>query len=131
MSTRLALIRDYSIVSAQTEYETIKGALDDLDFIMSVYDDEENYATFRCDDVLVNAIRKARADASSSILAANITLPGIAEVETDGMWPSLVVSHKYYRDGRRYQTVENYNPQMSPFWMGRSVMTPARTRQVV
>src|SRR5262245_6957762 len=126
ITTRLIVIRDYAIAAAQKQYDTVKAALDDLDFIMQVFDDEERLATERCDDVLVNAIRQARATAASVILAANIQRPGIVEFHVDGEWPSLVVAHKIYNDGRRYQQVEKYNPTMLNFWMGRSVIAPAR-----
>ena len=56
----------------------------------------------------------------------NIAQPGIVEYPTGGMWPSLVVAHKIYADGQRYQDIESYNPRMLPFWIGRSVIAPAR-----
>jgi len=126
ITTRLIAIRDYAIAAAQKRYDTVKDALDDLDFIMQVFDDEERLATEQCDDVLVAAIRQARATAASVILAANITRPGIVEFHVDGEWPSLVVAHKIYGNGRRYEQVERYNPTMLNFWMGRSVIAPAR-----
>lgn len=126
MTTRLAMIRDYAVAVAQKTYDTVKDALDDLDFIMQVYDEEEEIASQKCDDALVNAIYKARAMAAEVILARNIRLPGVTEFPTHGFWPSLVVAHKLYNDARRYQQVENYNPTMPAFAMGRSVIAPAR-----
>jgi hypothetical protein len=125
VTARLSLIRDFALVSGQTEYRTIRDAIVDLDFVMAVYDEEEMVATQRCDDALVTAIRKARADAASLILSQNISLPGIATTEVNGVWPSLVVAHKLYFDGKRHVEVENYNPSMIPFWMGRDVVAPA------
>lgn len=129
VSTRLAMIRDYAVKASETTYPTIKDALDDLDFVMKVYDEEEAAVTARCDDPAITAIRRARAASASQILAANITLPGIVEINVDGVWPSLVAAHKYHRDGSKYLMVEQYNPQMSPFWIGRDIVTPARTAE--
>lgn len=125
VTARLALIRDFALTSAQTSYATVRDAINDLDFVMAVYDEEEAVATKRCDDVLVTAIRTARASAAQSILAKNIALPGVVQSPTDGVWPSLIVAHKLYFDGRRYLDVESYNPQMSPFFIGRTVVAPA------
>lgn len=125
VSARLAMIRDFALTAAQTTYSTVRDALVDLDFVMAVYDEEEQIAVKRCDDVLVTAIRKARASAAQTILAQNIRLPGISESPTNGVWPSLVVSHKLYFDGTRYAEVESYNPQMSPFFVGRTVIAPS------
>jgi len=96
----------------------------DLDFIMAVYDDEERVATERCDDVLVNAIRTARASAASTILGQALNLPAVVETGAEGVWPSLVVAQKLYADGRRYGDVENYNASMPPFFIGRDVIGP-------
>lgn len=125
VTARLTLVRDFALVSAQTIYTTVRDALRDLDFIMAVYDEEEAFAVKHCDDVLVTSIRKARATAARTILAQNIQLPGISESSTDGVWPSLVVAHKLYFDGRRYLDVESYNPQMNPYFVGRSVIAPS------
>jgi len=103
----------------------VSEALIDLDFVMAVYDDEERMATERCYDVLVTAIRQARADAARLILQQNVRLPGIVTQPVQGFWPSLVVSHKLYADGRRYAQVENYNASQSPFYMGRDVVALA------
>lgn len=126
VTTRLLTIRDYATAAGMKAYDTVKAALDDLDFIMNVYDDEEEIAARRCDDVLVDAIRKARATAAATILARNIRLPGITEFPVDGHWPSVVAAHKLYADGRRYKQIEDYNPTMPPFWMGRAVVAPTR-----
>jgi prophage DNA circulation protein len=125
VSARLSLIRDYALTAAQTTYATVRDAINDLDFVMAVYDEEEAVAVQRCDDVLATAIRTARATAAQTILVENITLPGIAQSSADGVWPSLVVAHKLYFDGRRYGDVESYNPHMSPFFVGRTVVAPA------
>lgn len=125
ITTRLILIRDYAWTVAETQFDTVSQALEHLDFIMAVYDDEEQVAVQRCDDVLALAIRTARATAAATILARNIRLPGLAEYPIDGVWPSLVAAHKLFANARRFDQVEAYNPQMSPFFMGRSVITPA------
>lgn len=125
VTARLAMIRDFALVAAQSTYATVRDALVDLDFVMAVYDEEEIIATKRCDDVLVTAIRRARASAAQTILAQNIRLPGISQSAVDGLWPSLVVSHKLYSDGQRYAEVESYNPHMSPFFVGRTVVAPS------
>ena len=125
MSSRLSLIRDYALVAMQTTYPTIKAAMDDLDFVVQVYDEEELAAGNRGDDVLTNAIRDARALAVQSILQRNIRLPGLLEFNVDGVWPSLVCAHKLYADGKRYLDVENYNPEQPPYFMGRSTVGPA------
>jgi len=125
VSARLAMINDFALTSAQTTYTTIRDAITDLDFVMSVYDDEELIASRRCDDVLVAAIRKARAQAAQAILGRNIRLPGIASTNVDGVWPSLVVAQKLYFDARRYADVEAYNPAMSPLFIGRTAVAPA------
>lgn len=126
MTTRLVIAREMAVVMMQRKYKTIKHALDDLDLICAIYDEEEEAATRRCDDVLVAAIRHARAVAIEVILLANIRLPGIVEAPTDGLWPSLVVAQKLYANGQRYEEIENYNPTMMPFWMGRHVVALAR-----
>lgn len=125
MTTRLLMIRDFAVKAAMTKYKTIQDALRDLDFVMSVYDEEELAAMRKCADPLVAAIRQARATAAQAILTANIRLPGVVQIDVVGVWPSLVAAHKVYFDGRRYADVENYNPQMSPFFVGRDVITPA------
>lgn len=126
IAARLSVARDYALVAIQTRYNTVSEALADLDFIMAIYDEEEAAATRRCDDVLVTAIRKARAEAAQAMLAANIRLPGIVESNVDGVWPSLLAAHKLYGDGKRYEEVERYNPQMPPFFIGRETTAPAR-----
>ena len=125
ITARLSLIRDYALVAAQKTYTTVHAALVDLDFVVDVYDEEEEAAVAICHDELTVAIRAARAGAVRLILNKNIRLPGIVRVGVDGVWPSLVVSHKRYFDGRRYQEVENYNPHMIPFFIGRQVTVPA------
>jgi prophage DNA circulation protein len=92
---------------------------------MAVYDDEECIAINHCDDVLTAAVRDARAVAAQTILSQNIRLPGVSQSAVDGLWPSLVVAHKLYFDGARYAEVENYNPTMSPYFMGRAVVAPS------
>lgn len=126
IAARLVLARDYALVAIATTYHTVSEALQDLDFIMAVYDEEEQAATRRCDDKLVHAIRAARAEAAQAILAANIRLPGVVEYSVQGVWPSLVASHKFYGDGTRYEEVERYNPAMPPFFIGREATVPAR-----
>jgi prophage DNA circulation protein len=125
MTSRLALIRDYALVTLQTTYPTIKAALDDLDFITAIYDEEELAAAARGNDELVTAIRAARAAAESGILQQNIRLPGLLEFSVDGVWPSLVCAQKIYADGKRYMDFENYSPQSPPFFIGRSAVAPA------
>jgi len=126
IASRLALARDYALVAIQTRYTTVSEALQSLDFVMAIYDEEEAAATRRCDDKLVVAIRAARAEASQAILSANIRLPGIVESNVNGVWPSLLAAHKIYADGTRYEEVERYNPTMPPFFIGREVTAPAR-----
>jgi len=126
IAARLTMARDYALVAIATQYRTVSEALQDLDFIMAVYDEEEAAATRRCDDKLVMAIRTARAEAAQALLAANIRLPGIVEYSVQGVWPSLVASHKFYGDGTRYEEVEHYNPEMPPFFIGREATVPAR-----
>lgn len=126
MTTRLIIAREMAVTMIMRDYKTIKEALDDLDLIMAMYDEEEEEATKRCDDVLVAAIRHARATAAEAILARNIRKPGITEFAVDGFWPSLVVAQKLYGNGQRYEDVENYNPTMLSFWMGRYCIAPAR-----
>jgi prophage DNA circulation protein len=125
VTARLALVRDFALVVAQATYDTVKAALDDLDFVMAVYDEELAIATRHCDDPLVAAIYKARATAASTILGRNIRLPGLAETNVGGVWPSLVVAQKLYGDGTRYQQVENYNSLQNPYFMGRDIIAPA------
>jgi|GEM_PF-3190252 len=125
VTARLALINDFALVSAQTSYSTIKDAITDLDFVMAVYDEEEDIAARRGDDVLVSAIRTARANAAAAILSRNIRLPGVASTDVDGLWPSVVVAGKLYFDGKRYRDVESYNPQMNPYFIGRNAVAPA------
>lgn len=125
ITARLALIRDYALVTAATTYQTVHAALADLDFIVAVYDDEEVAATAICDDELVRAIRAARAGAVLTIFNHNARLPGIVHMSVDGIWPSLVIAQKRYFDGRRYDQVEAYNSHMVPFFIGRDITTPA------
>ena len=125
VAARLSLIRDYALTALQHTYATVSEALIDLDFVMAVYDDEERAATQHCYDVLITAIRQARADSVRSILAKNVRLPGIVRQEVYGQWPSLVAAQKLYADGRRYQEVESYNQDMSPFYLGRDLVAPA------
>jgi prophage DNA circulation protein len=125
VSARLSLIRDYALAALQTAYQTVTEAILALDFVMAVYDDEERLASSTCYDVLVTAIRKARADAARAILTKNIRLPGIVSSEVHGQWPSVVVSHKLYVDGRRYAQVESYNAHMVPFYIGSQIVAPA------
>src|SRR5262245_11357273 len=123
VTTRLALIRDYAVKAAETNYPTMGAGLADLDFIMAVYDDEEAAATARCDDVLVNAIRAARATAATTIIARATGLPGVVQTEAgNGIWPSLVVAQNLFGDGKRYNEVELYNATMSPFFIGRDIV---------
>lgn len=126
IAARLTLARDYALVAIQTRYTTVSEALESLDFVMAIYDEEEDAATRRCDDKLVTAIRAARAEAARQMLAANIRLPGIVEPNINGVWPSLLAAHKIYADGTRYEEVERYNPTMPPFFIGREVTAPAR-----
>jgi len=126
IAARLVLARDYALVAIATTYRTVSEALQDLDFIMAIYDEEEAAATRRCDDKLVAAIRAARAEAAQAMLSANIRLPGIVEYSVHGVWPSLLAAHKVYGDGTRYEEVEHYNPVMPPFFIGREATVPAR-----
>jgi prophage DNA circulation protein len=125
VAARLSLIRDYALTAAQTTYQTVSEAILALDFVMAVYDDEEQLASQTCYDVLTTAIRAARAEAARSILLKNIRLPGIVKREVHGQWPSVLVSHKLYADGRRLAQVEAYNAHMSPFWIGHEIIAPA------
>jgi prophage DNA circulation protein len=125
VASRLSLIRDYALTAAQTTYATVSEAFLDLDFVMAIYDDEERMAASTCYDVLATAVRRARADAARHIISQNIRLPGVVSFPVDGQWPSPVVAHKLYADGRRYAQIEAYNTQMSPFHMGRIVIAPA------
>jgi hypothetical protein len=125
ITARLAMVRDYALIVAQTKYQTVHAALADLDFVMAVYDEEEKAASANCHDELVTAIRLARAAAASIILQQNIRLPGIVSKPVEGVWPSLVVAHKLFADGTRYADVEGYNTHMAPFWLGRDVVAPA------
>lgn len=124
ITSRLSLIRDFAIVAVRTKYPTKNAAFDDLDFIMRVYDDEELAAAARCFDDVVVAIRSARAISAQAMLATSIQLPGIFTTNVQGVWPSLVVAHKLYADGSRNETVENYNPHASPFFIGREAVAP-------
>jgi len=125
VAARLSLIRDYALTAAQSTYQSVSEAILALDFVMAVYDDEELLAARSCYDVLVTAIRRARADAARGILMKNIRLPGIVTSSVHGQWPSVVVSHKLYVDGRRYQQIESYNTHMVPFYIGREIVAPA------
>jgi prophage DNA circulation protein len=122
---RLALARDLSLSVAQATYRTVGEALADLDFVMKLYDEEEAIAVHRCADELTFAIRAARAAAVRSILGANIRLPGVASIDVNGVWPSLVAAKKKYNDGRRYGDVEAYNPAMNPWFIGKTIVAPA------
>ena len=126
IGSRAERAREMAVAMTMRDYPTVKAALDDLDLIMAIYDEEEEEATRRCDDVLVAAISSARAMAAEVILARNIRKPGITEFPVDGLWPSLVVAHKLYANGQRYQEVEDYNPTMLNWWMGRYVIAPSR-----
>lgn len=126
ITTRLAIARDFAVAASVKGYRTIKEALDDLDWLMQLYDEEEEIATQHCDDSLVNAIGKARAIAAEVILGRAVRLPGIGQYNVDGVWPSLVVAQKLYNDGRRFQQVEDYNQTMSTFFMGRGVIGLSR-----
>jgi hypothetical protein len=125
VAARLSLIRDYGLTALQTEYGTVSEALLDLDFVTAVYDDEEAVAAHACYDVLVTAIRQARADVLRAILSKNIRLPGVVQSEIYGLWPSVVAAHKLFADGRRYLELESYNHSMSPFYLGRDIVAPA------
>jgi prophage DNA circulation protein len=129
IAARLSLVRDYALTSIGTTYATVAAALADLDFVMTVYDEEEEAAAVRCDDKLVSAIREARATTAQSILQANIRLPGLVTSRVNGIWPSVVVAHKLYADGRRYEEVEQYNASMPPFFIGREATIPAPPQQ--
>lgn len=122
---RLAIGRDLGLAVAQNTYRTVRDALADLDFLMKIFDEEEQIAVYRCADELTLAIREARAETARQVLDANIRLPGVVTREVHGTWPSLVVAHKLYGDGRRYADVEAYNPDMNPLFMGRTVVAPA------
>jgi prophage DNA circulation protein len=125
VTARLSLISDYALTAMQTSYPTIAAALKDLDFVVAVYDEEEQAAALRGDDVLVNSIRVARATAEDGILQRNIRLPGLLEFDMHGVWPSLVCAQKVYGDGSRYSDIENYAPQSPPFFIGRLPVAPA------
>ena len=125
ITARLSLIRDFALAVIETQYRTLQDALADLDFVMQVYDEEERAANATCNDGLTVAIRAARASAAQAILNGNIRLPGVVEMDAVGIWPSLVVAHKVYFDGRRHVDIENYNPNMSPFFIGRDIIAQA------
>jgi hypothetical protein len=124
VTSRLALIRDFAVAARMTKYPTKNAAFADLDFIMAVYDDEERAAAAHSWDDVVVAIRAARAASAQAMLVANATLPGIFTTNVNGVWPSLVVAHKLYANGTRHETVEQYNPQMPPFFIGRDAVAP-------
>ena len=122
LTSRLALVRDYALSAAQAEYATIGDALEDLDFVMLVYDEEELVTNYQCDDELTAAIRQARAVASTAILSRNIRLPGVTTFDAHGEWPSLVVAQNLYGDGRRFEQLEAYNADRgNAFFMPRTV----------
>ena len=92
VSSRLSLVGDFALTSMQYPYPNLALAVNDLDFVMQVYDEEEQVAASKGDDVLVNAITAARAQASAAILAQNIQLPGIVTYDARGQWPSPVAA---------------------------------------
>lgn len=126
VSSRLALVGDFALVSIQKPYETLTAAVEDLDFVMMVYDEEEAVASQKRDDVLVNAIASARAQATASILEQNIQLPGVVTFDAKGEWPSLVAAQNIYQDGSRFMELEAYNPTGAPFFMPRRVVGLSR-----
>lgn len=126
VTARLALVNDYALVSAQFPYENLSQTVNDLDFVMMVYDEEEAVAASKGDDVLVHAISTARARASTAILQNNIQLPGFVTYDANGRWPSLVAAQIIYQDGSRAVELENNNPKASPFFMPRNVVGYSR-----
>lgn len=125
-TSRLALAGDFALVSAQFPYKNLSNAINDLDFVMKVYDEEEQVAAAKGDDVLVNAITAARAQTSKTILASNIQLPGIVTFDAKGEWPSLVAAQNIYQDGSRFEELENQNPNGNPFVMPRHLVGLSR-----
>jgi len=126
VTTRLAVAGDYALVAAQYPYQTITAAVEDLDYVMMIYDEEEAVAARKGDDVLVNAISLARAQASLAILQNNIQLPGTIVFDAKGEWPSLVAAQIIYQDGSRFMELENNNPSASPFFMPRQLVGYSR-----
>lgn len=126
VTARLALVNDFALVSAQYTYQTIAQTVQDLDFVMMVYDEEEAVAASKGDDVLVRAISVARAKASAAILQNNIQLPGLVTYDVNGRWPSLVAAQIIYQDGERAGELENNNPKASPFFLPRNVVGYSR-----
>lgn len=126
VTARLAIAGDFALVAAQYPYDTITEAVRDLDFVMMIYDEEEAVAAAKGNDVLVNAISTARAQASLAILQNNIQLPGTILFDAKGEWPSLVAAQIIYQDGSRHVELENNNPTASPFFMPRNVVGYSR-----
>ena len=126
VTARLALVNDYALVSAQFPYENLAQTVNDLDFVMMVYDEEEAVAASKGDDVLVHAIATARARASTAILQNNIQLPGFVTYDVNGRWPSVVAAQIIYQDGSRAPELESNNPKASPFFMPRNVVGYSR-----
>jgi prophage DNA circulation protein len=126
VTSRLALVNDFALVSAQYPYTTITEAVNDLDFVMMIYDEEEAVAAAKGDDVLVNAIALARAKSSAAILQNNIQRPGTVTFDAKGVWPSLVAAQIIYQDGSRFIELEGNNPTASPFFMPRTLIGASR-----
>lgn len=126
VSARLSLVGDFALTSMQYPYPNLALAVNDLDFVMQVYDEEEQVAASKGDDVLVNAITAARAQASAAILAQNIQLPGIVTYDARGQWPSLVAAQNIYQDGSRFTELESHNPNGNPFFMPRHLVGLSR-----
>lgn len=126
VSSRLALVGDFALITAQKTYPTIRDAVTDLDFVMKIYDEEELIASQKSDDILVNAISSARAVSSSVILSRNIQLPGVTTFDARGQWPSLVAAHNIYGDGTRFEELENYNPTFPTFAISRDAVGLSR-----
>lgn len=126
VSSRLALVGNFSLVSMQYDYPNLARAVEDLDFVMQVYDEEEQVAASKGDDVLVNAVAAARAQASAAILAQNIQLPGIVTFDARGEWPSVVAAQNIYQDGSRFMELESHNPNGNPFFMPRNLVGLSR-----
>lgn len=126
VTSRLALVGDFALVSMQYDYPNLSRAVVDLDFVMQVYDEEESVAASKGDDVLVNAITAARAQATATILAQNIQLPGIVTFDARGEWPSVVAAQNIYQDGARFMELESHNPNGNPFFMPRHLVGLSR-----
>lgn len=126
VTARLAIAADYALVAAQYPYNTITEAVNDLDFVMMIYDEEEVVAARKGDDVLVNAIVHARALSSQAILQNNIQLPGTIVFDAKGEWPSVVAAQIIYQDGSRFMELEANNPSGCPFFMPRDIVGYSR-----